>query len=136
VPSRFSDHFEIADDCIDRLAIVRELLARETLDVARDGSRRLDNSSMRIRQSLGGTDGLSQHSLPKLRLQGSGRNEVDSGAQNLFEKPTQAHKLKKTDRNAKLDEEIHVAVGAGVATRHRPEYCQALDVESIQRFPL
>ena len=88
-------------------------------------------SSMRMRQSLGGTDRLSQHGLPELRLQGSGSNEVDSRAQDLFEKPAQSHELEEADRNAELDEQVHVAFGASFASRNRPEYGQTLDVESI-----
>ena len=89
-------------------------------------------SSMRMRQSLGGTDRLSQHGLPELRLQGSGRNEVDSRAQDLFEKPAQAHELEEADRNAELDEQVHIAVRASFATRNRPKYGQGLDVEPVQ----
>jgi hypothetical protein len=89
-----------------------------------------------MRQSLGGTDRLSQDGLPQLRLQGSGRNEVNSSAQNLLEKPAQAHELEEADRNAELDEQVHVAFSASFASRNRPEYGKCLDVKSIQRLTL
>jgi len=89
-------------------------------------------SSMRMRQSLGGTDRLLENSLPELGLQGTGRDEVHSSAQELLEEPAQAYELEETYRDAELDEEIHVTFGARFATCNGPEYRQGLDVEPVQ----
>lgn len=78
-------------------------------------------SSIRSRHSLGGTDGLAEDPVPKLRLHGVPHDQVDAAAQDLLESPLHPEEVEQSDRPVERDEQVDVTSWRSLATRHRTE---------------
>ena len=79
------------------------------------------NSSTRSRHSLRGNNRLVKNSVPKLRLEGRWRNEVDAVAQELAKFPLEADEFKEANRSAEFDKQIDVAVRSTFILGERTE---------------
>src|SRR5262245_797825 len=86
-------------------------------------------SSIRSRHSLGGTDGLGEDSLAKLTLHRVTHHQVHAAPQHLFQALLDPEEVEKADGPLKVHEEIDVAPGTGLASRHRTEQVQRAHAE-------
>src|SRR4051812_24882248 len=74
-------------------------------------------SSIRTRQSLGGTDRLCENASAELPLDGVLHDQVDRSAENALQLALHAEELEQPDRAVELDQEIHVASRTGFTSR-------------------
>jgi len=95
-------------------------------------------STMRMRQVLGGIDGLAQDRLAKLRVQGGRSHEVNRGAYNTREVAPKAEEFEQANVRAglELDEDVDIRVLAHLSASDRTKHGQALHRELPERNPL
>ncbi len=86
-------------------------------------------SSIRSRHSLGGTDGLAEDPIPKLRLHGVPHHQVDAAAEDLLEAALHPEEVKQSDRAVERDEQVDVTSRRSLATRHRAEDLERTDAQ-------
>jgi len=86
-----------------------------------------------MRQSLGGTNGLRQDALAKLRLDGGAGDKVDRASKHLRQATPQAGKLEQRDGPGKVNQQVDIAAGPGLSARRGAKQKQAL---GSQRLPI
>jgi hypothetical protein len=89
-------------------------------------------SSIRRRHSLGGTDGLCEHAGAQLALHGITHNQVDPAAKNLLKAFLHTKEVEETDWLCEFDEQVNVAVGAGITAGNRPEQVERAHAETSE----
>lgn len=89
-------------------------------------------SSMRTRQSLGGTDRLCENASAELALDGVLHDQVDRSAENALQLALHAEELEQPDGTVEFDQEIHVAARTGFTSRDGAKKLQGADAEVIE----
>src|SRR5512133_3119225 len=86
-------------------------------------------SSMRTRQSLGGTDGLGENAVAQLALHGVAHDQIDAAAEDLLEAVLDAEEVEQAHGAVEVDQEIHIAVRSGLPSRDRTEQVERAHAE-------
>jgi hypothetical protein len=77
-------------------------------------------------------DGLMQHRIAQLRMEGLSGDEIDGAIEKLLQSFLDLEKREEADRSSELDENVHVASGSHLIAGYGSEQRNGLHTQGVE----